>query len=134
MGRTSRAIYKYHLKSKHHAIRAHLLPARANLTCKANIICPIGRTSLAKQISLARWGKPRSKEKDSPKAVFFFCGAAGRTRTGTLLRAADFESATSANFVTAANCVYFIAFLRKICNNIRIGRLERRQICFPISK
>ena len=90
--------------------------------------------SLIRQPVILTRNAHHSKEKDSPKAVFFFCGAAGRTRTGTLLRAADFESATSANFVTAANCVYFIAFLRKICNNIRIGRLERRQICFPISK
>lgn len=29
-------------------------------------------------------------------------GASGRTRTDTLLRAADFESATSTNFVTLA--------------------------------
>ena len=94
-------------KGKHH------LPARANITCKANIT---------------------QKTESSQRLLSVFCGAAGRTRTGTLLRAADFESATSANFVTAANCVYFIAFLRKICNNIRIGRLERLQICFPISK
>ena len=120
----------------------------ANITRFAHSTCPQGqtsrttRTSLAAQTSLARKGKLllparaniTQKTESSQRLLSVFCGAAGRTRTGTLLRAADFESATSANFVTAANCVYFIAFLRKICNNIRIGRLERRQICFPISK
>ena len=49
-------------------------------------------------------------------------GAAGRTRTGTLLRAADFESATSANFVTAAK--KYIDFLLEMCNNNIITTLK----------
>ena len=41
------------------------------------------------------------KKKQTKRFVSFF-GAAGRTRTGMLSPTADFESATSANFVTAA--------------------------------
>ena len=39
-----------------------------------------------------------------------FCGAGGRTRTGTLSPAVDFESTTSANSITPA-CDFYNAYL-----------------------
>jgi hypothetical protein len=41
-------------------------------------------------------------------------GASGRTRTDTLLRAADFESAASTNFATLAQCELVALYLDKI--------------------
>ena len=40
-------------------------------------------------------------------------GAQGRTRTGTALTPADFESATSTNFVTWALLVHYIVKSQK---------------------
>lgn len=44
-----------------------------------------------------------TRKKGAKCALFACFGAAGRTRTGTSSRTTDFESVTSANFITAAN-------------------------------
>jgi len=58
------------------------------------VISPIGRES---RIFRDFRGLSRGSEFGS-----LICGTRGRTRTGTLLRAGDFESPVSTNFTTLA--------------------------------
>ena len=58
-------------------------------------------------------------------------GASGRTRTDTLLRAADFESAASTNFATLApNRLLHYTQLLRCCNNyLNIRALIAQKKC-----
>ena len=60
----------------------------------------------------------RHKNKQTPHRGVCLFGAGGRTRTGTLSLAVDFESTTSTNSITPAGCCMIIEHLPQNCKSL----------------
>ena len=78
-----------------------MLPIRRKHYCLAALLHDVFRNPHRQKVYL----KPKQKKRTSRflSTLRFLFGAAGRSRTGTVSLPADFESATSANSITAAN-------------------------------
>lgn len=86
------------------------------------MVCLLHLLSAGKRAHTDVIPKHAKRAQNAPFACF---GAAGRTRTGTSSRTTDFESVTSANFITAANVKSSLKF------NIFMGIWQVKYASYP---